>query len=204
MLESCRHEVTLSFDKEWQLFLRLVMLCLVSNPSLNGAVGTVIRDIDSESRGRYGVNVKNPPAAVAAHLSVMSLKPINLMKVMGCARPGCVQSGTKGCSACSTESYCSADCQKADWKSHKPFCLLIKRMPNVLMSFRGVNLTIKDVLHQTEAQMAKIGTLRFIRLVQHAAAFAENQLGHRIEGTSCYSRKWSDSVDAWSAEIDML
>jgi hypothetical protein len=42
-------------------FVQLVGL--VSNPSLNGAVGTVIGDID-ESRGRYTINLKSPAAAV--------------------------------------------------------------------------------------------------------------------------------------------
>jgi hypothetical protein len=67
---------------------------VVSNPSLNGAIGTVMGDID-ESRGRYGVRLKNPAAAVAAHPAGMSLNPMNLMKVTECARPGCDQAGTK-------------------------------------------------------------------------------------------------------------
>ncbi len=28
----------------------------------------------------------------------------------------------KKCSRCHTTQYCSADCQKADWKDHKPYC----------------------------------------------------------------------------------
>jgi tetratricopeptide (TPR) repeat protein len=177
---------------------------LVSNPSLNGAAGTVIGDSNYLSRGRYAINLKSPAAAVAAHPSGMSLKPINLMKVTECARPGCDQLGTKGCSACSKESYCSAECQKTDWKYHKPFCHLIKHMPVVLMPFRDVYSTVVKVLNQKEPLIAKIGMHRYIRLMQHAATFTKNQFGEHIERTSHYFRENGDSIDAWEVEIDIL
>jgi hypothetical protein len=182
-------------------FVQLVGL--LSNPSLNGAIGTVIGDID-ETRGRYAINLKSPAAAVAAHPAGMSLKPLNLMKLVECARPGCDQLGTKGCSACSKEFYCSADCQKTNWKSHKPFCLLIKCMPVALLPLKDVYSTVDEVLKQTEAQVAKIGKDRYIRLLQHAATFTKSQFGKRVKESASYSRDDGDCVDAWNVEINVL
>ncbi|KII85003.1 hypothetical protein PLICRDRAFT_45856 [Plicaturopsis crispa FD-325 SS-3] len=44
-----------------------------------------------------------------------------------CARPGCGKveteaNGFKRCSACMRACYCSSECQKMDWKTHKPAC----------------------------------------------------------------------------------
>jgi hypothetical protein len=111
---------------------------LVSSPLLNGAIETVVGDTDNKSRGRYAVQLKSPAAAVAAH--PISLSPSNLMKVMEmeCSTPGCYQTGTQGCSACLREIYCSAECQKTDWKSHKAICRLFKMMPDTLLPFSHV------------------------------------------------------------------
>jgi hypothetical protein len=54
------------------------------NPSLNGAMGTIMKDVDSESRGRYSFQLHSPASAVAEHPSGMSLKPVNLIKVIEC------------------------------------------------------------------------------------------------------------------------
>jgi hypothetical protein len=39
-----------------------------------------------------------------------------------CGGPGCDKIGNKDCGACKNRKYCSPDCQKADWKSHKKSC----------------------------------------------------------------------------------
>ncbi|KAF0756618.1 hypothetical protein DYB25_002390 [Aphanomyces astaci] len=39
-----------------------------------------------------------------------------------CARPLCVEAGTKTCSRCHVRRYCSRECQASDWKAHKPVC----------------------------------------------------------------------------------
>ena len=43
-------------------------------------------------------------------------------EVKTCFNPGCDQPGTKSCSACKTNAYCSVSCQTADWPSHKEEC----------------------------------------------------------------------------------
>jgi hypothetical protein len=35
---------------------------------------------------------------------------------------GCCEKALHKCGVCKMAGYCSVKCQKADWKSHKPFC----------------------------------------------------------------------------------
>jgi hypothetical protein len=176
---------------------------LESTPSLNGAIGTVVGDVN-ESRGRYVINLKSPAAAVAAHPSGMSLKPMNLMKVTECARPSYDQLGTKGCSACPKEFYCSAECQKSDWKMHKITWPFIKVMSDVLLPFIEVATVIGKVRYQTDDQIAKLGRKNYVRLLHHVAKFAEYQYGKRVAGTSSYNRKNGSSVQNWEVEYNLL
>jgi hypothetical protein len=46
----------------------VLLVELVSNPSLNGAIGIVMGNFD-ESRSRYAIKLQSPAAAVAAHPS---------------------------------------------------------------------------------------------------------------------------------------
>lgn len=39
-----------------------------------------------------------------------------------CHKPSTPESPLKRCSRCKTATYCSVDCQKVDWKSHKQHC----------------------------------------------------------------------------------
>lgn len=174
---------------------------LVSSQSLNGAVGTVIRDLDYESRGRHGVGLQSPAAAVAAHPCGISLSPKNLIKVRECSEPDCNENGRNACSACMKEFYCSAKCQKTDWKIHKIVCPLMKLMSDVLVPFIDVSSTIDKVLAQTEEQIVILGNKRYVRLLHYAAAFAGHQFGKRIPGTKSYSRDSGEWINNWGVEI---
>ena len=44
--------------------------------------------------------------------------------VFVCNAQGCESTGTVACASCLRSWYCSKECQKADWKSHKPMCKL--------------------------------------------------------------------------------
>jgi len=39
-----------------------------------------------------------------------------------CSNGKCSKAGTKRCTSCSQAFYCSKECQKEDWKNHKPIC----------------------------------------------------------------------------------
>lgn len=41
-----------------------------------------------------------------------------------CGRDGCLQRGSKKCAGCVTVRYCSEECQREHWASHKNFCVL--------------------------------------------------------------------------------
>jgi tetratricopeptide (TPR) repeat protein len=77
-------------------------------------------------------------------------------------------------------------------------------MPDKLIPFADVSSTIKDVLDQTKAQKAKIGTQKYIRLLQHAAAFAENQVVQCVVGTSSYSRDNGERINAWNVDVGVF
>jgi hypothetical protein len=53
-----------------------------------------------------------------------------------CAGPGCYKSGDalKVCGQCKTIFYCGSECQKKDWKRHKPHCHRIDKNWIVLLS----------------------------------------------------------------------
>lgn len=65
------------------------------------------------------------PASMAAFSSAMgsgkkALPPPTAVHVCGAAM--CSANASLRCSRCKNQHYCSAKCQKADWKTHKLSC----------------------------------------------------------------------------------
>jgi hypothetical protein len=81
---------------------------------------------------------------------------------------------------------------------------MIKLMPDALIPYDDVYMEIEDLLIQQEALIAKLGKQKYIRLMRHAAAFAENQFGKRVVGTSSYTRDDGDSISHCDVEIRIL
>ena len=70
-----------------------------------------------------------------------------------CYASGCEKPGNKYCSACKYAYYCSIECQKKDWVSHKDFCLKnreIKKNKDQMQALRLLNkldrVMIRDML----------------------------------------------------------
>jgi hypothetical protein len=119
------------------------------------------------------VQLKSPAAAVAAYSSGISLSPLNLIKLSVCAGSDCDKIGSRDCSGCLKESYCSEKCQKKDWKAHKSLCTMIQMMPVAKETFKRIDFVVQKVKNLTAAEKAKIGLNKYVRLLEHAAAYAE-------------------------------
>jgi len=64
---------------------------------------------------------------MAKHDNLHLIRPLGYTKTDTCALCGVDSTTTKlsNCSACNRAQYCSGECQRADWKKHKPICKLI-------------------------------------------------------------------------------
>lgn len=115
---------------------------------------------------------------------------------MTCGRPCCEEVGSKGCSVCLQESYCSAECQKLDQKIHKIMCPSMK-ICTKLLPFIEVEAFTCELEKQAEI---KKGTESGIRLYKYYLLFAEHQYGDRAVGKSYREREMVRS-DNWDVEF---
>jgi tetratricopeptide (TPR) repeat protein len=116
-----------------------------------------------------------------------------------CARTGCLLTGTKSCSICLREFYCSSDCQKTDWKSHKLICQSLKMLPHQLQPYFEVVRVVKETPIETP-EKKKL----YIRFVKHLISYAENQFGDRVPGKAYREREDGECINNWTVEIEVL
>jgi hypothetical protein len=62
-----------------------------------------------------------------------------------CARPGCCELGLNRCSICLREPYCSADCQKEDWKLRRQICKVLKKLSHQFQPYQDVVRIIQEI-----------------------------------------------------------
>jgi hypothetical protein len=85
---------------------------LVSKPEHNGKLARVLSF--DELSGRYLVGLDDGKRLL--------LKPECVARA-GCATAGCTaEEASSVCARCQAVRYCSRECQRADWKAHKPAC----------------------------------------------------------------------------------
>ena len=85
---------------------------LVAKPEHNGKRARVL-SFDART-GRYVVALDDGKE--------LSLKAECVAKA-GCAAAGCAsEEASSVCSRCQAVRYCSRECQRTDWKAHKPVC----------------------------------------------------------------------------------
>ena len=80
----------------------------------------------------------------------------SMNKKAACYARLCQNDGRKYCSACKYAYYCSVECQKKDWSSHKDFCLKnreIKEDKNQLQGLRFLHKLDNEMIQQMLAYL---------------------------------------------------
>jgi hypothetical protein len=96
---------------------RVLVQRLVAKPEHNGKRARVL-SFDVRT-GRYAVALDDGKE--------LSLKAECVAKA-GCAAAGCAsEEASSACSRCQAVRYCSRECQRTDWKAHKPVCTAAQR-----------------------------------------------------------------------------
>ena len=91
---------------------RVFVQRLVAKPEHNGQLARVL-SFDART-GRYVVALDDEKE--------LSLKAECVARA-GCAAAGCAsEDASRVCARCEAVRYCSRECQRADWKAHKPAC----------------------------------------------------------------------------------
>ena len=91
---------------------RVLVQRLVAKPAHNGKRARVL-SFDART-GRYAVALDGGKE--------LSLKAECVAKA-GCAAAGCAsEEASSVCARCEAVRYCSRECQRADWRAHKPVC----------------------------------------------------------------------------------
>ena len=91
---------------------RVLVQRLVAKPEYNGLHARVL-SFDARG-GRYAVALDDGKE--------LSLKPECVARA-GCASVGCAsEEASSVCARCHAVRYCSSECQRADWKAHRPSC----------------------------------------------------------------------------------
>jgi hypothetical protein len=116
------------------------------------------------------------------------------------ARPGCVKSGVNRCSNCLREPYCSGECQKIDWKSHKLICKVLKKLSNNLLPYCEAVGEVIRVIGDTP----KATNINKVRILKHLLSYAENQFGHRVPEEAYRERETFERIDNYTVEINMF
>jgi hypothetical protein len=83
---------------------------------------------------------------------------------------------------------------------------MMKLMPDILVPMSDVRVVATQVFQLTEAQIAKLGSNRCVKLLQHTLKFAEHQFGKRIEQhtkerKAIYKRNNGDWIGSWNVEV---
>lgn len=75
-----------------------------------------------------------------------------------CAVAGCGGLGTKICSRCGVEAYCSAECQRKAWKTHKNVCLKVESPENEIEGLlkEGRLYSAREKLRQLSRSNARL------------------------------------------------
>ena len=71
----------------------------------------------------------------------------------------CLQEGSKTCSQCHSEHYCSKECQKTDWKNHKRICKQVVEVTKqlaVMSEGRRMQITNRRFTHELSQKVRPV------------------------------------------------
>jgi tetratricopeptide (TPR) repeat protein len=98
------------------------------------------------------------------------------------------------------EAYCSVDCQKGDWKTHKAICKFMKKLSFQLQPYHEVGRVIEEI--REEISLKKKGEMR---VLGHLISYALYQFGDRVLGKAYRVRGGNiERIDNWKVEVGIL
>ena len=60
--------------------------------------------------------------------------------------PACGKIATTKCTGCKQVYYCNRNCQKKDWKTHKPACKMLPYKVFIIWAYLGFKILILDCI----------------------------------------------------------
>ena len=90
-----------------------------------------------------------------------------------CANSGCEKAGLHLCSGCGEEIYCSKECQKLHWASHKIACRLAVKPEAAVFMQSFDNLSVKQLKNLLKAKSASFDAKKKTAVIE--------QLDHIVE-----------------------
>lgn len=115
-----------------------------------------------------------------------------------CARRDCLHVGTKKCSVCLREAYCSGHCQKLDWKLHKLICKTLKNLSHDIKAYHEVVRIIEEIREIPWKEQVHA------RALGHLITYAKHQFGDRVREIAYRERASGERIDNWEIEIKIL
>ena len=75
-----------------------------------------------------------------------------------CIVSGCGKAASKCCGSCGFVRYCSAECQKEDWKKHhkKLECVNMTKLSSVSLTEEEINAVVKKITNISDIQRCSI------------------------------------------------
>jgi uncharacterized membrane protein (DUF485 family) len=127
-----------------------------------------------------------------------------------CGNPCCEKARLKSCSGCLKEMYCDTDCQKADWKTHKQLCLIMKN-DDKLLEYSEISIIMNKLMNlasfsriKNNIKLNKENKNRSAKILTYCVLFVKKQFGEKIIGSSYRKSRLNTRVSNHSVDFGIL
>jgi hypothetical protein len=127
-----------------------------------------------------------------------------------CGKQCCEGFKLKICSVCLVEGYCSVDCQKADWKTHKVLCFLMKN-ENSLFPYEKICDIVEKLIKlakfkeiENNDEKNKANRNKSIKILEYGILFAKKQFGERTIGSLQRSFRFNSTITNIRVDLNVL